>query len=183
MVGAVLTQQTVWETASKVLDDMRGKGLLDVERLASADGTLEEVIRPTGFFNQKAKHLRGMSRHILERYDGDVMALLKMDSARQELLSLEGVGKETADSILLFAAGRPKFVAAAYVSRVLSRTGTFCATSYDEVQRFVESELPPSPDVYKEFYALCVNHCKSACLSEPRCDECPLSDCCPHPLR
>jgi endonuclease-3 related protein len=153
--------------------------------LANADGKLEMAIRPTGFYNQKAKHLRGMSRYILDHHDGDVMAMLKqdMDAARRELLSLGGIGKETADSILLFAAGRPKFVAASYVSRVLSRTGTFSSTAYDDVQCFVESELPRSQSAYKEFYALCVHHCKSVCRSVPRCGECPLSDSCPYPLR
>ncbi|MCE5297061.1 MAG: endonuclease [Euryarchaeota archaeon] len=185
MVGAVLTQQTVWETVSKVLDEMRERGLMDVGALANADGDLERVIRPTGFYNQKAKHLRGMSRHILDRYEGDAMAMLMQDTdaARWELLSLGGIGKETADSILLFAGGRPKFVAASYVSRVLSRTGTFSSLAYDDVQRFVESKLPRSPGAYREFYALCVQHCKSVCRTVPGCDECPLSDHCPYPLR
>jgi endonuclease III related protein len=185
VVGAMLTQQTVWETVSKVLDDMRAKGLLEVQNLANADGTLEGVVRPTGFYNQKARNLRNMARYMMDRYDGDIMVLLTkdLDTARKELMSLKGIGKETADSILLFAAGRPKFVAAAYVSRVLVRTGTFDSIDYDEVQRFVESELPRTARAYKRFYALCVHHCKCVCLSDPRCNNCPLSCECALQLR
>jgi len=185
VVGAVLTQQTVWETVSEVLGEMKKEGLLDIRALATSDGRLERTIRPTGFFNQKARSLRGISRYILEKYDGDVMAMLRgrgLEETRAELLSLRGVGNETADSIILFAAGRPKFVAASYVSRVLERTGAFGLSDYEDVQRFVESRLPRSIKAYKEFYALCVHHSKTACLKIPKCDACPLSRECAYAL-
>ncbi|QLH75167.1 MAG: endonuclease [Methanomassiliicoccales archaeon] len=181
IVGAILTQQTTWETVTKVLDSMRRKGLLDLRTLATSDGELESTVRPTGFYNQKANRLRSIARYLIENHDGDVRSFLDRDLAilRKDLLSIKGIGEETADTIILFAAGKPSFVAASYVARVLTRTGALEQTSYGEVKRFVESRLPCTVQDYREFYALCVQHCKTVCLSRPRCEACALSGGCP----
>jgi len=126
MVGAILTQQTNWENVDCCLHSLRDRGLLSPESMANADPVeIEEMVRPCGFYRQKSDRIMMLARYLEEEWDGDPDMMLEGDvvEARTRLLSLNGVGKETADSILLFAGGRPKFVAAAYVSRVFSRTG------------------------------------------------------------
>jgi endonuclease-3 related protein len=186
MVGAILTQQTTWETASKVLDEMRDRGLLDPNALAICDDALlERIVRPAGFFRQKTMSLCSMAKHVRDRHDADVTRFLAGDieTVRSELLALPGIGNETADSILLFAGHRPKFIAAAYVSRVLGRVGIFGSNDYGTVQRFVECHLPRDESLYREIYALFVNLCKSTCMSRPSCFDCILRSHCDHALR
>lgn len=186
MVGAILTQQTNWNNVSRSLDMLRGAGLLEVDRLASCDlGALEGMVRPTGFYRQKAARLKAMAEHVRLAHGSDVGSFLsgELTAVRNELLELPGIGPETADSILLFAGSRPKFVAAAYVDRVLQRTGIYEAEGYEDLQRFVESNVVPEVHRYRHLYALCVHHCQQACLKRPRCDTCVLSPECPGALR
>jgi len=181
MVGAILTQQTNWDNVERSLNELRGKGLLEPRRLAHANiSELEETIRSCGFYRQKARSIKGMALHIQLEYGGVPELLLNKEigSARDELLSLNGVGKETADSILLFAGKRPKFVAAVYVSRVLRRTGILDSTDYDEVQNYIESRFSDDPDDLSKLYALFVQLAKTHCRPSPRCGQCPLEcDC------
>lgn len=177
MVGAILTQQTNWDNVEKSLNELRRMGLLEPSKLAQADSNvLEEAIRSCGFYRQKAERIRGLALHIQLEYGGMPELLLNKEigSAREELLSLKGVGKETADSILLFAGMRPKFVAAAYVLRILSRTGLLYSTDYDEVQRYVESRFSNDPADLGRLYALLVQLAKTHCRPYPRCEGCPL---------
>lgn len=181
MVGAILTQQTNWDSVERALTELRLRGLLEPKALAEADTELiEELIRPCGFYHQKAERIKGMAHHIQQNYDGVADRLLENDAAeaRSELISLNGVGKETADSILLFAGRRPKFVAAAYVSRVLRRTGILNPDGYDEVQEFVESGFSDDPEELAKLYALFVQLAKTYCRSRPNCGVCPLADEC-----
>jgi len=97
-----------------------------------------------------------------------------LEIARNELLQMRGIGPETADAILLFAGHRPKFVAAVYVSRVLTRTRVFDSSDYNEVQRFVESRLPRDPRAYAELYALLIQLAKDSCRARPICMTCPI---------
>jgi endonuclease-3 related protein len=177
MVGAILTQQTTWENVAKVLDRLRSEGLLDVERMASADlPMLESTIRPAGFYKQKAKRVKGLATYLRVRYTSDPMLMLNgpTESVRRELLSLDGIGKETADSILVFGAQREKFVAAAYSARILRRTGVFCSENYDEIQSFVESNLKCGPKGFHDLYALIVQLSKDTCRPVPACARCSL---------
>ena len=175
MVGAILTQQTSWSNVVRVMDDMRRCGLGSIEQVAEADPQdLRDVVRPCGFFRQKAERLRSLAIHFIECYDGDPMQLLGRDDARRLLLRRQGIGPETADSILLFAAGRPYFVAAAYCGRVLVRTGVLEDTDYHVVQEEVHGTLGRDPEVLAEFYALLVEHAKRHCRSRPLCGGCPL---------
>jgi endonuclease-3 related protein len=180
MVGAVLTQQTTWENVTKAIAALRQEGLLDVQVLADClPGQLMPLVRCTGFYRQKSMRLISMARHAVEGH-GDIEAMLDQgtDRLRNELLGLPGIGPETADSILLFAAGRPRFVAAAYVSRVLSRTGVLASDDYDQVQAFVEGSIAPDVAAYQELYAVLVDHARTICLKGPRCVRCKMADQC-----
>ncbi len=198
MVGAILTQQTTWETVASVLEVLRNEGLLEVHELAHCERErLERLIRASGFYRQKAVRLLYLVEHVVSEHGGDVSKMLDQDLGvlRAELLSLPGIGPETADSIILFAAGKPKFVAAAYVSRVLSRTGVLSEVGYYQVQEFVERTIRPDTASYRELYSLLVKHARTVCRREPRCSSCSLTDvclqaltsartrCCPRPQR
>jgi endonuclease-3 related protein len=185
MVGALLTQQTTWGTVARVLDVLRNEGLLDVRALAACDRErLERLIRPSGFYRQKAARLRSLASHVVSEYGGEVTIMLDqdVDVLRVELLCLPGIGPETADSIILFAAGKPKFVAAAYVSRVLSRTGVFPDAGYYQVQGFVERTVPSDVATYRELYAILVDHARTLCQREPICSLCVLADQCQYAI-
>ncbi|HEY3419730.1 MAG TPA: hypothetical protein VGK23_04180 [Methanomassiliicoccales archaeon] len=178
MVGAILTQQTTWESVAKVLDRLREEGLLEIDRMASVETpVLESIVRPAGFYRQKARRIKALASYLVERYGSDPMRLLcgPTDSVRRELLSLEGIGKETADSIMVFGAGRGKFVAAAYSRRILKRIGVLGSDDYDDVQSFVERTLTGGPNEYRDLYALMVQHSKEVCRSVPLCAECPMA--------
>jgi endonuclease III related protein len=184
MVGAILVQQTSWEGVAKVLDQLRSEGLLQVDRMASCDiEALEVIIRPVGFYRQKTKRIKGLAEHIRDRHGSDPNSMLEgpTEDIRGELLSLTGIGKETADSILVFAAGRAKFVAAAYSVRILGRTGVFRSQDYDEIQAFVEDRLKGGPKEYRDLYALMVQHSKDVCLASPACERCPIRSDCEYP--
>lgn len=178
MVGAILVQQTTWESVAGALEKLRARGLLDVDAMCSAPlDQLEAIVRPTGFYRQKARNVKALASHLRTCHGSDPMHLLGQDAeaARNELLSLPGIGNETADAILLFAGGRPCFIAAGYVSRVLGRTGILRSDDYMEVRRFMEARLEPDPARYARCYALLVQHARTTCRSRPRCDTCVLS--------
>lgn len=186
MVGAILTQQSVWEKVAQVMDVLKGRGLMDVEPIAECDlPVLEDILRPSGFYRQKAFRVRYLARHLQERYASDPLLMLSgdLEKVRNELLSLPGVGNETADAMLLFAGNRPKFVAAAYVSRIFDRVGIYRSEGYLDLQRFIETGLPPDPVTYRSLYAHCVHLCKTMCRAKPRCDDCPLAPDCSYGLR
>jgi endonuclease-3 related protein len=126
MVGAVLTQNTNWNNVEKAIGNLKEKGLLSVPRLRDIPApVLAECIRPAGYFNIKAKRLKNLITHIEATYDGDIHALFSIDTdaIRGELLSVKGIGPETADSIILYGAGRPLFVVDTYTHRILTRHG------------------------------------------------------------
>lgn len=177
MVGAILVQQTNWENVAGVLEALRARELLDVAAIDELpQEELETILRPTGFFRQKARNIKALASYLRTHHRSDPMRLLCQDTeaARRELLSLPGIGNETADVILLFAGGRPCFVAAAYVSRVLGRVGILSSDDYGEIKRYMESCLEPDPVKYARFYALMVQHARTTCRSRPRCDACVL---------
>jgi len=181
MIGAILTQQTSWENVEGVIADMKANNLLDVDSLVKVDNdTLEEVIMPAGFYRQKASRIKGLAEYIKVHYDSDPLAILgqPLEEARRELLSIRGIGEETADSMLLFAGHRPKFVAASHVTRILQRTGILDSEDYGEIQRYVESIVPPKPEIYAKFYALLVQLAKTHCKARPVCKGCPLEQEC-----
>ena len=171
MVGAILTQQTRWESVERAIGCLKRKGLLSPEMLALAgDDEIRECVRCTGFYNQKTKRLKTLAMFVAEVGEQRLYAMSK-EELRSALLSLEGVGYETADSIILYAAEKPSFVVDAYTHRILSCMGI--EGSYDELKQMFEMNLPEDVEVYKEFHALIVAFAKRFC-NRKRCGECPI---------
>jgi len=175
VVGAILTQNVAWTNVEKALAGLIGAGLTTAQALStSRQSLLEQAVRPAGCYRQKADRLKRVAGFIV-KYDGDFYR--KVD--RDELLSLNGVGPETADSILLYACGRPEFVVDAYTRRVLGRYGLVnAAHPYDRIKERLEGILPADVPLFKKYHALIVEHAKRVCRKEPLCLECCLNaDC------
>jgi endonuclease-3 related protein len=201
LIGAVLVQQTRWEAVEAAVLRLREAGLLSPAALAAADtAALAALIRPCAFHTQKAPGLQAICRYLMERYDGDLGALLARERAplRAELLGLPRIGRETADAIMLYAGGHPLFIVDAYARRLLARLGLapeldLIRAPYDAVQGLIEGALAgaigdrefavrdyllPIPSAqpqvvyfYRNFHALIVEECIHHCLAvSPRQD-------------
>jgi endonuclease-3 related protein len=185
MVGAILTQNTAWTNVEKAILNLKASGLLDARRLHEIDaGTLALAVRPSGYYNQKARRLKGFVAWFLDRFDGDVGRMKAEPPARlrEELLAIKGIGRETADSILLYALGHPYFVVDAYTHRVLWRHALVPQeTSYEEMQATLEGSLPRDARLYNEFHALFVAVGKEFCRTNALCEKCPLKRFLPSP--
>ena len=177
-VGAILTQHTAWSQAARAVAALRARGLLEPRTLAAApDRVLGEAIRPAGTYRVKARRLRDFTAWLLARFGGRFAGMRRapLGPLRRELLAVPGLGPETVDAILLYAAGRPVFVADAYARRVLARHRLLPATAdYETTRAFVESHLPSDPALFNEFHALLVAVGKTYCRAIPLCAECPL---------
>ncbi len=177
-VGAVLTQNTAWKNVVRAIDNLKSAGVLDPIVLSGiAVEDLAEIIRPAGYYNVKAKRLRNFVDVLVEKYCGNLDRLfsLPVEVLRTELLSINGIGKETADSIILYAADKPVFVVDAYTKRVLQRHDLVGASvDYDSIQEFFHQNLPRDKDLFNEFHAQIVAVGHHFCKKTPRCDECPL---------
>lgn len=182
IVGAILTQNTNWKNVEKALGVMKGQGVLDARALRAVPGAeLAEMIRPTGYYKQKAKKLAAFLDYFFDNYDGDTQRLSKqdLDVLRAELLGVWGIGEETADAIILYAAHQPTFVIDAYTRRVFSRMGFVSGdAAYGELKGFFEATVPRDLYVFKEFHALIDELAKRFCKTRPDCDGCPVSDLC-----
>ncbi|MCL1845179.1 MAG: endonuclease [Defluviitaleaceae bacterium] len=179
MVGAVLTQNTAWSNVEKAIADF-GDNLTPQFVLESDMTELANIIRSAGFFNQKAAYLKAMTEWF-GRYDFDVSVVRRerLEKLRPDLLSVKGVGKETADSILLYAFGFPTFVIDAYTMRLCARYSIDAGKGYDAVKAHFEGNLPRSVDIYNNYHAMIVYNCKDYCRkSKPLCDTCPLGEEC-----
>jgi len=180
MVGAVLTQNTSWANVRRAIDQIREAGLLEPTALYKLDPEeLAELIRPCGYFRLKAGRLRNLLRLVVEEYGGDVEAMLAddPDELRRALLAVNGIGPETADSILLYAAGRPTFVVDTYTHRVLARHGRIdFDAGYHDVQEYCTASLECDVQTYNELHALLVRVGHEHCRKRPRCAACPLAD-------
>ncbi len=178
MAGAVLTQNTSWKNVEKAIGNLKAKGILNVEGIWGIPAEmLAEEIRPAGYFNIKAGRLKNLINFIMERYSGDLGLLLreKTGALREGLLSVKGIGPETADSILLYAARRPVFVIDAYTYRILNRHGLVeDQITYDELQSLFRDNLQEDETLFNEFHALIVRIGKDFCRGKPLCDSCPL---------
>jgi endonuclease-3 related protein len=180
LVGAILAQNTSWKNVEKAIRNLKEADLLDPVRLDQAPlEELEELVRPAGYFRLKARRLRSMLKLVVGRYGGSLDALFARDGSelRGELLSVQGIGPETADSILLYAAGVPSFVVDAYTHRVLARHGWIGSDAdYYQIKDYVESGLPQDAALYNEYHALIVRVGRLHCRKRARCDGCPLAD-------
>ncbi len=178
VVGAILTQSTAWVNVEHALASLRAARALDSAALRALPARrLARLVRAAGFYRVKARRLRDFLRHLDRRHGGDLRRLLRQPAPalRAELLALRGVGPETADSILLYAAGRPVFVVDAYTRRVLSRHRILRPeASYQEAQALFTDHLPRDPALFNEYHALLVRVAKEYCRTVPRCEGCPL---------
>jgi endonuclease-3 related protein len=180
MVGAVLTQNTSWRNVEKAIDNMKGEGLMDMDALdLIEEDRLADVIRPAGFYRVKSKRLKALITDIHLRY-GSSIARMQMTATRQlrdQLLSVKGIGPETADSILLYALDRQVFVVDAYTKRFLKNHGLYDGgDDYHDVQKFFIDNLPRDTYIFNEFHALLVCLCQRHCKKRPDCRACPLMD-------
>ena len=182
IVGAVLTQSTAWHNVALAIQNLKTEGLLDPDALLEADReTVKALIAPAGFFSVKYERLMSVLQYLQKHgVDNDRFRDLPVADLRKELLTVHGVGPETADSILLYAFDRPIFVVDAYTRRLFSRLGYSWMekATYQEIQRFFMEELPSDTALYGELHALIVVHCKTVCKKSPRCPACCLSSSC-----
>lgn len=163
-LGAILTQNTNWQNVEKALGNLKAQKFLSLKKLEDVDlKKLGFLIKPSGYYNQKAKKIKAFIKFLKS----------KKEITRADLLSVWGVGPETADSILLYAYGQPVFVIDAYTKRVMNRLG-FKEETYDGLQRLFMQGLPEDAQLYNEYHALLVRLGKDFCKTKPVCEGCPL---------
>ena len=184
VIGAFLTQNTAWRNVEVAIDALRQAGALSPEGLAElSTEELQQCIRPAGYFRQKAERLHGFVSYLHAEHCGNLQRLLSgpLEETRRKLLSLKGIGPETADSILLYAGNYPSFVVDAYTRRLFARLGILQGDEdYETIRRLFMEQLPHDVDLYNEYHALIVEECKTFCLKrKPLCVPCPLNSICP----
>jgi len=180
VVGAILTQNTNWKNVERAIANLKREGLLDPRALDEADAErLGDLLRPAGYYRMKARRLKNLMHLLAERFAGRLDAFFALPTAdlRETVLGVSGVGPETADSILLYAADRPVFVVDAYTARILYRHGLIeAAATYEDLQSLFHGALAEDVALYQEYHALLVAVGKGFCKKRaPRCDGCPLA--------
>lgn len=171
IIGAILTQNTSWKNVEKVIKVLIEKRLINREKIIKIkEDKLEKIIRPCGYYRQKAKRLK----EALKRIKGRI--------TREKLLSIKGIGKETCDVILLYAYNKPYFVVDAYTKRIFERVGILKNASkknYDDIQNFFHENLPNDIEIFREYHALLDELAKNYCKkNSPLCDKCPINEIC-----
>lgn len=179
IVGAILTQNTAWTNVERALGNLRREGMLTLGGLEKAPSAkLARLVRPSGYFRQKAKKLKAFVKFLRKEYGGSLARMFRTPTAelRGKLLGVHGIGPETADSILLYAGEHPVFVVDAYTKRVLHRHGWISEKAkYEEMRALFERQIPRDAARYNQFHALLVQVGKNWCRPrEARCSECPL---------
>lgn len=179
IVGAILTQNTAWVNVERAISSLRREKALSLTAMEQLpDARLAELIRPAGYFRQKAKTLKAFLQFVGNEYGGSLAKMFRAPTAalRERLLQVRGIGPETADSILLYAGGHTVFVVDAYARRILERHGlAHPKHTYEHLREFFEQHMPKDVPLYNEFHALIVRTGKEHCRKrEPRCAECPL---------
>lgn len=182
-VGTILTQNVAWSNVEKSILNLKKKGILSLNKLLDAPPqTVRRCIKPAGYYNVKYKRLMSLLKFIRDELDSDITNLkhYELNEARRMLLSINGVGKETADSILLYAAQFPIFVVDAYTRRLFYRLGILKSMDmeYDEVQSIFMKNLKKDVALYNDYHAQIVELSKNYCRKKPICAECPISGLC-----
>jgi endonuclease-3 related protein len=185
IAGAILTQSAAWTNVEMALAKMKAAGcwsLEDVHRIPEEG--LAELVRSSGYFNAKARKLKAFAAHVADNYQGDLDRFLgkSLDQLREELLSIHGIGEETADDIMVYAANQPSFVIDTYTRRIMDRMDMAPAKprpKYADYQAIFHANLPQQTQLYNEFHALWDRHAKEACAKTPVCEGCCLLDICP----
>jgi endonuclease-3 related protein len=179
MVGAILTQSTNWANVEKAIANLKKAKSLTAGKISKLNNEkLGKLIRSAGYYNIKAKRLKGFVKWFIDNYSGNIKILRKTKLAelREELLSINGIGPETADSIVLYAAEKPSFVVDAYTRRIFSRHKLIkIDASYEEIKFLFERNLPKNTQLYNEYHALIVKAGKEYCKkNKPLCRQCPI---------
>jgi len=179
MIGAILTQNTAWTNVDRAIRNLKAASVLNAAALRELPQVeLATLIRPSGYFNAKARKLKELVRWLGERCadDLDVLFATETSPLRKELLNVHGIGEETADSILLYAGGKPVFVIDAYTRRILERLGLQPphGNRYADFQGLFMEDLPPDARLFNEYHALIVRLGKESCRPAPCCADCPL---------
>ena len=181
-IGAILTQNTSWTNVEKAICNLKNSQNLDAKKIfAIPDSSLSELIKPAGYYNVKTKRLKNFVSHIVCHYNANITEMEKKETAvlRKELLNINGIGPETADSILLYALNKKSFVIDAYTKRIFERIGIIKEElSYDEVQKTFVVNFKKDIQSYNEYHALIVALGKNICKKKPLCHNCPLKNIC-----
>ena len=180
IVGALLMQQTAWRNVESAIGNLRRAGRLSPAAIAAAPVVeIRRHVRIAGLYRSKPRRLKRFCLRLME-FGGDLDAFFDrpMATVREDLLAQEGVGPETADSILLYASETPTFLVDAYTVRIARRLGWIATDRYDAVKSWFERRLPRDLEGYREFHALLVRHAVTICRPRPKCGECPLNDVC-----
>lgn len=181
IIGAVLTQNTSWSNVEKCIKNLKSNNMIDLHKLINLDDeSLKSLIKPSGFYNLKAKRLKNVLIFFDSFCGGNFEIIRKksLNDIRDNLLQINGVGKETADSIILYAFDFPIFVVDAYTKRLFKRLGINFSEDYDNLQEMFHKYLESNTYIYKEYHALIVNVCKDFCKKKPNCEFCPLKIIC-----
>ena len=183
VVGAILTQNVAWVNVEKAIANLKVAGLLDPAAMAAApEAAIAELIRPSGYYKSKARKLKAFLAHVQQHYDGDLARMWQRPLAElgPEVYGLWGVGPETGDCILCYAAGKPVMAMDSYTRRVFSRLGAVSEdVTYHEMQALFHAHLPIDTQLFNEYHALIDGLGNQICLKRsPRCDQCPLADIC-----
>ena len=178
-VGAILTQNTNWLNVKKALANLKAAGAVSISALHAMDAAaLAELIRPAGYYNVKARRLKNFIAHVHAGWGDNLGAFLdrSIPTLREELLGINGIGPETADSIVLYAAHLPTFVVDAYTARILVRHHLIdLEAGYGEIKELFESNLPSDAALFNDFHAQLVAVGKNFCRPLARCEGCPLA--------
>ncbi|MDZ7671358.1 MAG: endonuclease III domain-containing protein [Halanaerobiales bacterium] len=180
IIGAILTQAVNWSNVEKAISNLKEANLVSLKKLKEVkENRLAELIKPSGYYNMKAKKLKSFVSYIDDNYDLNLNKFTKgkPETIRKKLLDIYGIGPETADSIMLYAFNQPKFVIDTYTKRIISRIGyTSEDVSYDKLKALFEKNLENDSKLFNEYHALLVKHAKEHCLkSSPLCIKCPLN--------
>jgi endonuclease-3 related protein len=182
IVGAILTQSAAWGNVERAIGNLRGAGVLSPPALRKLSrARLAGLVHPCGYYNAKALKLKAFAYWLGNHYEDDLNRLFALSATelRQQLLSVHGIGPETADSIILYAAGKPVFVIDAYTRRIISRLGLAPEReSYAAYQALFEENLPKDAQMFNEYHALLVCQGKKVCRRQPLCADCCLKDMC-----
>jgi endonuclease-3 related protein len=183
IIGAILTQSAAWTNVEKAIGNLKSNGTLTLTGLREIpQDELARLIYSSGYYNVKARKVKAFVEWLAERYGGDLNRLFALDVAamREELLSVHGVGEETADSVILYAAHRPIFVIDAYTRRLITRLGLAPQKeTYAAFQALFMDNLPHDEVLFNEYHALLVQHGKAVCRQAPLCTGCCLNSLCP----
>ncbi|MCG2725365.1 MAG: hypothetical protein L6420_03735 [Elusimicrobia bacterium] len=182
-VGAILTQNTAWSNVKKAIEKLNSAALMEPLKIKTVNcEKLADIIKSSGYYKQKSLKLKIFAEHIIKNHKSGLKKWLissDINELREELLSLYGIGHETADSIILYAAQKPKFIADTYAIRIFNRVGFFNSSKYTYVQNYFESVLPKDIYLFQEYHALLVELAKFYCKkTKPLCEKCPLEKIC-----